>query len=186
VRGRREGARASLTGRCGERLSPAQLAPVGQLKQESSLDAPDLVPEGVGDLHRREVLPRGQLENFGGRAVQWLQFRWPHARRDGNRVCVKHVMSLATRSLYLSRTEVPAGSRRAQELPVGASGCIECQTGPDLRFALKRGGACVNPRNLNLPRADPSSRALLQDLKLRSADVAAVMPPTALAARIEQ
>jgi murein DD-endopeptidase MepM/ murein hydrolase activator NlpD len=76
----------------------------------------------------------------------------------GNRVCVKHVFSLETCYLHLSKILVKAGERVAQKDLVGESGSTGLSTGPHLHFAMKRGGNWVNPLSQNFPRADPLSR----------------------------
>jgi len=100
----------------------------------------------------------------------------------GNMVCVKHVMSLETCYLHLSKIDVTVGSRIAQKTVVGESGSTGLSTGPHLHFAMKRGGAFVNPLNQNFPRADPLSKELLRDFKERIADVAARMSAKPFAA----
>ena len=90
----------------------------------------------------------------------------------GNMVCVKHVMSLETCYLHLSKIGVTVGSRIQQKTVVGESGSTGLSTGPHLHFAMKRGGNFVNPLNQNFPRADPLGKELLRDFKERIVDVA--------------
>ena len=104
----------------------------------------------------------------------------------GNMVCVKHVMSLETCYLHLSKIDVTVGSRIAQKTVVGESGSTGLSTGPHLHFAMKRGGAFVNPLNQNFPRAEPLSKELLRDFKERIADVAARMSAKPFAALIKK
>ncbi len=91
----------------------------------------------------------------------------------GNMVCVKHVMSLETCYLHLSKIDVTVGSRIAQKTVIGESGTTGLSTGPHLHFAMKRGGVFVNPLNQNFPRADPLPKDVLADFKERTADFAA-------------
>jgi murein DD-endopeptidase MepM/ murein hydrolase activator NlpD len=88
----------------------------------------------------------------------------------GNMVCVKHVMSLETCYLHLSKIDVTVGSRIAQKTVVGESGTTGLSTGPHLHFAMKRGGVFVNPLNQNFPRAEPLTKELLADFKERIAE----------------
>jgi murein DD-endopeptidase MepM/ murein hydrolase activator NlpD len=81
----------------------------------------------------------------------------------GNMVCVRHVYSLETCYLHLSKVEVKEGQRVAQKAVIGASGSTGLSTGPHLHFAMKRAGAFVNPLTQTFPRADPLPKALLSD-----------------------
>lgn len=81
----------------------------------------------------------------------------------GNMVCVRHVMSLETCYLHLSKVEVKEGQRVQQKTVIGESGSTGLSTGPHLHFAMKRGGSFVNPLNQNFPRAEPLQKALLAD-----------------------
>ena len=81
----------------------------------------------------------------------------------GNMICVKHVLSLETCYLHLSKIEVKVGQRVAQKTVIGESGTTGLSTGPHLHFAMKRGGVFVNPLNQNFPRADPLPKELVPD-----------------------
>ncbi len=81
----------------------------------------------------------------------------------GNMICVKHVLSLETCYLHLSKIDVKVGQRVAQKAVLGESGTTGLSTGPHLHFAMKRGGVFVNPLNQNFPRADPLPKELVPD-----------------------
>ena len=80
-------------------------------------------------------------------------------------VCVRHVNSMETCYLHLSRfgEGVRVGSRVQQKQVIAYSGNTGLSTGPHLHFALKRGGAFVNPLNQSFPRADPVPLELRSD-----------------------
>ena len=73
----------------------------------------------------------------------------------GNMVCVRHVLSLETCYLHLSKINVKLNARIFQKDIIGESGSTGLSTGPHLHFGMKRGGSWVNPLNQNFPRADP-------------------------------
>jgi murein DD-endopeptidase MepM/ murein hydrolase activator NlpD len=81
----------------------------------------------------------------------------------GNMICVKHVLSLETCYLHLSKIDVKVGQRVPQKSVLGESGTTGLSTGPHLHFAMKRAGAFINPLNQNFPRADPLPKELLGD-----------------------
>lgn len=86
-------------------------------------------------------------------------------RGGGNMVCVRHVYSLETCYLHLSKVEVKEGQRVSQKAVIGASGSTGLSTGPHLHFAMKRSGSFVNPLTQTFPRADPLPKALLADFR---------------------
>lgn len=100
----------------------------------------------------------------------------------GNRVCVKHAMSFETCYLHLSKILVREGQRVPQKTVLGESGNTGLSTGPHLHFAMKRGGAWVNPLSQNFPRADPLPKALVDDFKAKVAPLAARLSAAAVAA----
>jgi murein DD-endopeptidase MepM/ murein hydrolase activator NlpD len=104
----------------------------------------------------------------------------------GNMVCIKHVLSLETCYLHLSKINVRAGERVPQKTVIGESGNTGLSTGPHLHFGLKRGGRWVNPGNQNFPRAEPLPAHLLPDFtraiaeargRLDASEVAEVKQP---------
>lgn len=99
----------------------------------------------------------------------------------GNMVCVRHVMSLETCYLHLSKVEVKEGQRVQQKAVIGESGSTGLSTGPHLHFAMKRGGMFVNPLNQNFPRADPLPKTLLADFKEKIGSLEATLEAKSLA-----
>lgn len=99
----------------------------------------------------------------------------------GNMVCVRHVLSMETCYLHLSKVEVKEGQRVQQKAVIGASGSTGLSTGPHLHFAMKRGGAFVNPLNQNFPRADPMPKALLADFREKASALDAQLEAKSLA-----
>ncbi|MBL9039744.1 MAG: M23 family metallopeptidase [Archangium sp.] len=99
----------------------------------------------------------------------------------GNMVCVRHVLSLETCYLHLSKISVKNGERVAQKTVIGESGSTGLSTGPHLHFALKRGGRFVNPLNQNFPRAEPLPRTLLTDFTTQVSELASRLAAKSLA-----
>ncbi len=99
----------------------------------------------------------------------------------GNMICVKHVMSLETCYLHLSKINVKLGQRVAQKAVIGESGTTGLSTGPHLHFAMKRGGQFVNPLNQNFPRADPLAKTELADFQEKVAPLNAQLEAKSLA-----
>jgi murein DD-endopeptidase MepM/ murein hydrolase activator NlpD len=99
----------------------------------------------------------------------------------GNMICVKHVMSLETCYLHLSKINVKVGQRIAQKAVLGESGTTGLSTGPHLHFAMKRGGNFVNPLNQNFPRADPLPKNLVADFEDEIAPLDAQLEAKSLA-----
>lgn len=93
----------------------------------------------------------------------------------GNMICVKHVLSLETCYLHLSKIDVKVGQRVAQKTVLGESGTTGLSTGPHLHFAMKRGGLFVNPLNQNFPRADPLPKELIADFSEKIASVRSLL-----------
>ena len=100
----------------------------------------------------------------------------------GNMICVKHVLSLETCYLHLSKINVKLGSRVAQKDVIGESGTTGLSTGPHLHFGMKRGGNWVNPLNQNFPRAEPLPKTLLSDFEDKIASFAARLDALPVAA----
>ncbi len=101
----------------------------------------------------------------------------------GNVVCVKHVMSFESCYMHLSKILVKTGERIQQKTVLAESGNTgKLTTGPHLHFALKRGGAWVNPLNQNFPRADPLPKQLLELFHQQIADAAARLAARPMAA----
>ncbi len=102
----------------------------------------------------------------------------------GNMVCVKHVLSLETCYLHLSKIGVKVGERISQKAIIGESGNTGMSTGPHLHFAMKRGGSFVNPLNQNFPRADPLPKDLLVDYREKIAGAKSLLDGVPVAERL--
>ncbi len=102
----------------------------------------------------------------------------------GNMVCVKHVLSLETCYLHLSKILVKVGERISQKKVLGESGSTGLSTGPHLHFALKRGGTFVNPLNQNFPPADPLPTELLSDYGEKISSVKTLLDAIPVAGRL--
>jgi murein DD-endopeptidase MepM/ murein hydrolase activator NlpD len=102
----------------------------------------------------------------------------------GNMVCVRHMNSMESCYLHLSKfgEGVRVGARVAQKQIIAFSGSTGLSTGPHLHFALKRGGAFVNPLNQNFPRADPVPAALRADFAQKIAPFASRLDALPVAA----
>lgn len=102
----------------------------------------------------------------------------------GNMVCVKHVLSLETCYLHLSKINVKMGARVSQKAVLGESGSTGLSTGPHLHFAMKRGGAFVNPLNQNFPRADPLPKDLADDYRAKISSSKSLLDAVPVAGRL--
>lgn len=102
----------------------------------------------------------------------------------GNMICVKHVLSLETCYLHLSKILVKVGDRIVQKMVLGESGNTGMSTGPHLHFAMKRGGSYVNPLNQNFPKADPLPKELLADYIDRISSVKSLLDAVPVANRL--
>ena len=106
----------------------------------------------------------------------------------GNHLCVRHVNSLETCYLHLSKfgEGIRVGSRVSQKQVIAYSGNTGRSTGPHLHFGMKRGGHYVNPLNQNFPRADPLPKALVPGFKEAIAGFVAQLDATPIAATTAQ
>jgi murein DD-endopeptidase MepM/ murein hydrolase activator NlpD len=73
----------------------------------------------------------------------------------GKAVVVRHRNGLETVYCHLSGIAVSAGKPVSQKQVIGWVGDTGLATGPHLHYAVKRGGAYVNPMNLAVPRGRP-------------------------------
>jgi murein DD-endopeptidase MepM/ murein hydrolase activator NlpD len=73
----------------------------------------------------------------------------------GKAVTLRHRNGFDTVYCHLSAIAVHAGSHVAQKQLIGAVGQTGLATGPHLHYAVKRGGAYVNPLSLKVPREAP-------------------------------
>ncbi len=73
----------------------------------------------------------------------------------GLTVQVRHRNGFESVYCHLSKVQVAAGSRVSQRQVVGRVGSTGLSTGPHLHYAVKQGGAFVNPLRLQFPRGEP-------------------------------
>jgi murein DD-endopeptidase MepM/ murein hydrolase activator NlpD len=73
----------------------------------------------------------------------------------GLTVQVRHRNGFESVYCHLSRVQVAAGARVGQRQVVGRVGSTGLSTGPHLHFAIRQGGAYVNPLRLQFPRGEP-------------------------------
>lgn len=73
----------------------------------------------------------------------------------GKSVMLRHGNGYTSQYCHLSSIAVRRGDRVSQKQVIGATGQSGLATGPHLHFAVKKGGAFVNPLQLRLPRAAP-------------------------------
>lgn len=88
-------------------------------------------------------------------------------RGGGNTLCIRHSNGFETCYLHLSKfgAGVRTGARVRQKQVVALSGNTGMSTGPHLHYALKRGGAYVNPLAQKFPRAEPVPKELRADFE---------------------
>jgi murein DD-endopeptidase MepM/ murein hydrolase activator NlpD len=73
----------------------------------------------------------------------------------GLTVQVRHRNGFESVYCHLSRVNVAAGARVGQKQVVGRVGTTGLSTGPHLHYAIRQGGAYVNPLRLQIPRGEP-------------------------------
>jgi murein DD-endopeptidase MepM/ murein hydrolase activator NlpD len=73
----------------------------------------------------------------------------------GKSVTLRHRNGFDTVYCHLSAVAVHPGARVTQKQLIGTVGQTGLATGPHLHYAVKRGGAYVNPLNLKVPREAP-------------------------------
>jgi murein DD-endopeptidase MepM/ murein hydrolase activator NlpD len=83
----------------------------------------------------------------------------------GTSVTLRHRNGYETVYCHLSRVAVAAGARVSQKQVLGAVGHSGLATGPHLHYAVKRGGAYVNPLQLKVPRGAPVPPEWRQDFQ---------------------
>jgi murein DD-endopeptidase MepM/ murein hydrolase activator NlpD len=77
----------------------------------------------------------------------------------GKTVKIRHPNGYQTLYGHLSRINVKAGQRVAQEQYVGSVGMTGLATGPHLDYRMIKNGVFVNPLKIQSPRAEPVRRA---------------------------
>jgi murein DD-endopeptidase MepM/ murein hydrolase activator NlpD len=70
-------------------------------------------------------------------------------------IAVAHRNGFESVYCHLSRVNVAAGARVGQKQVVGRVGTTGLSTGPHLHYAIRQGGAYVNPLRLQIPRGEP-------------------------------
>jgi murein DD-endopeptidase MepM/ murein hydrolase activator NlpD len=142
---------ANITSRFGNRKHPI----LGYQKQHEGIDygAPTGTPVwAVGD---------GQVKQAG----------WNGG--CGKSVTLKHRNGYETVYCHLSGVAVSAGKPVSQKQIIGFVGQTGMATGPHLHYAVKRGGAFVNPLQLKVPRDSPIPPAGMEDFRAKIAPLRA-------------
>jgi murein DD-endopeptidase MepM/ murein hydrolase activator NlpD len=91
----------------------------------------------------------------------------------GRSVILRHRNGFDTIYCHLSAVAVHAGARVGQKQLIGAVGQTGLATGPHLHYAVKRGGAYVNPLSLKVPREEPIAKQHRADFEQKIAPVRA-------------
>ncbi|MFO7893992.1 MAG: M23 family metallopeptidase [Longimicrobiales bacterium] len=96
----------------------------------------------------------------------------------GNLVKINHGNGYETRYAHLSRFApgIRRGVRVQQGQVIGYSGGTGVVTAPHLHYELRRHGAALNPRNVNLPARPPVPAELREAFELVVAERAALLP----------
>jgi murein DD-endopeptidase MepM/ murein hydrolase activator NlpD len=100
----------------------------------------------------------------------------------GKSVTLRHRNGLETVYCHLSATAVSAGKQVSQKQVIGYTGSTGLSTGPHLHYAVKRGGAFVNPLRLQVPRDAPVPAKWLPDYKEKVAPIRAKLEAEPVAA----
>ncbi len=85
----------------------------------------------------------------------------------GLTVQVRHRNGFESVYCHLSRVHVAAGARVGQRQVVGRVGSTGLSTGPHLHYAVRQGGAYVNPLRLQVPRGEPVRAEWREDFLAR-------------------
>ena len=83
----------------------------------------------------------------------------------GKSVTLRHRNGLETVYCHLSAVAVSAGKGVAQKQVIGYVGSTGLSTGPHLHYAVRRGGAFLNPLQLKIPRDAPVQARFLPDFR---------------------
>jgi murein DD-endopeptidase MepM/ murein hydrolase activator NlpD len=87
----------------------------------------------------------------------------------GKAITVRHRNGYETVYCHLSGIAVSAGKAVSQKQVIGYVGETGLATGPHLHFAVKRGGAFVNPLQLKVPRDQPIPPSGMDDYRAKIA-----------------
>jgi murein DD-endopeptidase MepM/ murein hydrolase activator NlpD len=85
----------------------------------------------------------------------------------GKMVAVRHRNGLETVYCHLSSVAVSAGKPVGQKQIIGYVGATGLATGPHLHYAVRRGGAFINPLQLKIPRDAPVPPRWLEDFRAK-------------------
>jgi murein DD-endopeptidase MepM/ murein hydrolase activator NlpD len=99
----------------------------------------------------------------------------------GTAVTLRHRNGFESVYCHLSRVMVAAGMHVSQKQVIGAVGQTGLATGPHLHYAVKRGGAYVNPLGLKIPRGAPVAPEWRQDFLEKIGPLRARLDQTPLA-----
>jgi murein DD-endopeptidase MepM/ murein hydrolase activator NlpD len=91
----------------------------------------------------------------------------------GRSVTLRHRNGFDTVYCHLSAVAVHAGAHVSQKQLIGAVGQTGLATGPHLHYAVKRGGAFVNPLSLKVPREAPVAKEHRADFDAKVAPLRA-------------
>jgi murein DD-endopeptidase MepM/ murein hydrolase activator NlpD len=91
----------------------------------------------------------------------------------GKAVTLRHRNGFDTVYCHLSAIAVHLGAHVSQRQLIGAVGQTGLATGPHLHYAVKRGGAYVNPLSLKVPREAPIAKEHRADFDARAAPLRA-------------
>jgi murein DD-endopeptidase MepM/ murein hydrolase activator NlpD len=101
----------------------------------------------------------------------------------GKSVTLRHRNGYESVYCHLSRVAVAAGARVSQKQVIGAVGRTGLATGPHLHYAVRRGGAFVNPLSLKVPRGAPVPPEWRQDFLEKIGPLRARLDQSPLAMR---
>jgi murein DD-endopeptidase MepM/ murein hydrolase activator NlpD len=87
----------------------------------------------------------------------------------GKAVTLRHRNGFDTIYCHLSVVAVHTGARVSQKQLIGSVGQTGLATGPHLHYAVKRGGAYVNPLSLKVPREAPIAKEHRADFDAKTA-----------------
>ncbi|MGC3997013.1 MAG: M23 family metallopeptidase [Anaeromyxobacter sp.] len=91
----------------------------------------------------------------------------------GKSVILRHRNGFESVYCHLSGVAVSAGRAVSQKQVIGYTGNTGLSTGPHLHYAVKQGGAYVNPLQLKIPRDAPLPEAWMPDFKEKIAPLQA-------------
>ena len=99
----------------------------------------------------------------------------------GRSVTLHHRNGLDTVYCHLSAVAVHHGAHVSQKQVIGMVGQTGLATGPHLHYAVKRGGAFVNPLHLKVPREAPLAREQRADFEVKVAPLRAKLDASPVA-----